>query len=190
MHCWVSRRVLLSECQAFSKLFIRRLPRWKKFNLRSLLKIYITDSLQFEKILFSLGLQHLISLSGGLDEEPSFEWQDTLSPGEQQRLSIARLLYRRPAIAVLDEATSSLSEQVELQIYNLIKEVTASNRLFQFSSKNICRPTLCTSRLDTGIRCWLCMISNCIWMEAMTGELTKSNCLNSSNDDFQSYVDL
>ena len=81
------------------------------------------DSLRFEKILFSLGLQHLTALSGGLDEQPSFEWQDTLSPGEQQRLSIARLLHRRPAIAILDEATSSLSEEVELQVYGLIKEV-------------------------------------------------------------------
>ena len=124
MHCWVSRRFPLFLNVRLPQDYLSVAFQTKKIKFeKPTEKIYIEDSLRFEKILFSLGLQHLISLSGGLDEEPSFEWQDTLSPGEQQRLSIARLLYRRPAIAVLDEATSSLSEQVELQIYNLIKEV-------------------------------------------------------------------
>jgi ABC-type uncharacterized transport system fused permease/ATPase subunit len=38
----------------------------------------------------------------------SQNWIEILSPGEQQRLCIARLLFQKPDIAVLDEATRSL----------------------------------------------------------------------------------
>jgi ABC-type uncharacterized transport system fused permease/ATPase subunit len=44
-------------------------------------------------------------------------WSDTLSGGEQQRLGIARILYQRPAFAVLDECTSALDEDIEHAVY-------------------------------------------------------------------------
>jgi putative ATP-binding cassette transporter len=40
-----------------------------------------------------------------------------LSPGELQRLAVARVLHRRPALAVLDEVTSAVSEQAAAQLY-------------------------------------------------------------------------
>jgi len=45
-----------------------------------------------------------------LDTEPNWSWYDVLSPGEQQRLAFTRLLYHDPALAVLDEATSAISQ--------------------------------------------------------------------------------
>lgn len=45
------------------------------------------------------------------------DWTNMLSLGEQQRLSFARLLIRKPAIAFLDESTSALDEPNEARLY-------------------------------------------------------------------------
>lgn len=39
---------------------------------------------------------------------------DTLSPGEQQSISLARVLYHRPQLTIMDEATSALNEESEV----------------------------------------------------------------------------
>ena len=41
------------------------------------------------------------------------DWKRVLSGGEQQRLGFARLLLRRPALAILDEASSALDLAAE-----------------------------------------------------------------------------
>lgn len=44
-------------------------------------------------------------------------WTESLSPGERQLLSFCRLFYHRPQFAVLDEASSSLSEEMQRHVY-------------------------------------------------------------------------
>ncbi|PVU97447.1 hypothetical protein BB561_000551 [Smittium simulii] len=96
------------------------------------------------KIIQTVGLSHLLkpeffakivtddqvySYETEYDDESTFNvkysfttWQNILSPGEQQKLSLARIFYRAPRYAILDESTSSLDIKSEETIYTeLIK---------------------------------------------------------------------
>jgi putative ATP-binding cassette transporter len=49
-------------------------------------------------------------------------WDRRLSPGEQQRLAVARALLQKPDWLFLDEATSALDPELEAKLYRLIQE--------------------------------------------------------------------
>jgi putative ATP-binding cassette transporter len=55
-----------------------------------------------------------------LDEEA--HWNRMLSLGEQQRLAIARVILQEPDFLFLDEATASLDEPAEANLYRLLHE--------------------------------------------------------------------
>jgi len=54
--------------------------------------------------------------------EQEQDWARILSLGEQQRLAFARLLLHKPNVAFLDEATASMDEGLEDNMYRLLKE--------------------------------------------------------------------
>jgi ABC-type multidrug transport system fused ATPase/permease subunit len=60
------------------------------------------------------------SLEGGLEAHVG-ELGETMSGGQRQRLSVARLFLRDPRVVVLDEATSELDTATEFQV---LEEVT------------------------------------------------------------------
>ncbi|AWX14389.1 ABC transporter ATP-binding protein [Mergibacter septicus] len=77
---------------------------------------------------------HLAHLTENLLE--SNDWNRTLSPGEQQRLAIARLLLRKPAVAFLDEATASMDEGLEYEMYQLINQQLPNSTIISIGHRS------------------------------------------------------
>jgi vitamin B12/bleomycin/antimicrobial peptide transport system ATP-binding/permease protein len=75
------------------------------------------DEVQLADVLTAVGLPQLV---GRLNEEA--HWNRMLSLGEQQRLAVARALLYAPDYLLLDEATASLDEPAEAQLYRVLQE--------------------------------------------------------------------
>jgi vitamin B12/bleomycin/antimicrobial peptide transport system ATP-binding/permease protein len=72
---------------------------------------------EVREALQDVGLAHLAG-----DLERSENWAQVLSGGEQQRLAFARALLNRPDWLFLDEATASLPEEAQDELYRLLKD--------------------------------------------------------------------
>jgi putative ATP-binding cassette transporter len=71
---------------------------------------------EVREALNAVGLAHLAQ-----DFERSENWSQVLSGGEQQRLAFARALLNRPDWLFLDEATAALPDEVQDELYRLLK---------------------------------------------------------------------
>ena len=62
-------------------------------------------------------------------------WAQQLTPAEQQRLGIARVLINEPAWIFLDKATSALDEDLERRIYELLAERLPQSTLISIAHR-------------------------------------------------------
>ncbi len=99
---------------------------------------YPTDpaGLSDDVIAAALRDSQLPELASQLDE--SAHWAQRLSPGEQQRLGVARALLNQPDWLFLDEATSALDGNTEQHLYRLLGERLPQTTLVSIAH----RPTL------------------------------------------------
>ncbi len=79
------------------------------------------DTAQITAVLEAVNLSEVVDRVDG-DFDRTVDWTNILSIGEQQRISFARLLLRKPSIAFLDEATSALDEPNETKLYQLLQK--------------------------------------------------------------------
>ena len=106
--------------QGASALFLSQRPYLPLGDLRSALaypgQAQPQDDARLVDALRQVNLGHL---SQRLDEVA--DWSRILSIGEQQRVAFARVLFNRPAIVFLDEATSATDEGLEYMLYSLLR---------------------------------------------------------------------
>jgi putative ATP-binding cassette transporter len=79
------------------------------------------DAAQVAALITAVGLP---DLAARIEEEA--HWNRMLSPGEQQRLGIARAILQAPDYLFLDEATASLDEEAEAALYHLLEQRLAA----------------------------------------------------------------
>lgn len=80
----------------------------------------------------------LPALADHLDEEA--HWNARLSLGEQQRLGLARALLAQPDYLFLDEATASLDETAEAQLYSLLTKELPSTTIVSIGHRGTLDP--------------------------------------------------
>lgn len=97
------------------------------------------DRARANEVLALVGLEALVSsLPDGLDTLLAGRGRQ-LSGGERQRLSIARALYRRPRVLLLDEVTSALDAESEAEVLAALSALAATGTALVFVSH---RPTV------------------------------------------------
>ncbi|MBM3490843.1 MAG: ABC transporter ATP-binding protein/permease [Alphaproteobacteria bacterium] len=100
-------------------LFLPQRPYLPIGKLRQVVAYPAADAAD-QQVAEALGAVGLPGLVGRLDAQEN--WALQLSPGEQQRIAIARALIYRPDYLFLDEATASLDEASEAALYRLLRE--------------------------------------------------------------------
>jgi putative ATP-binding cassette transporter len=118
---WPFGRGLIQVPKQARMLFVPQWPYLPQGSLRRILSYPAAEgTFTDERIAEVLGSLELGHLTTHLDAtEP---WDQRLTPNEQQRLGIARVLLNAPDWVFIDKATSTLDEDMERHVYALLAE--------------------------------------------------------------------
>lgn len=104
---------------------------------------------ELRNILKQVDLAYLLDRPGALTQETN--WEEALSLGEKQRIAIARLIYRKPDFAILDECTSAVSSEQEIALYRICAQLNVTYITISHRKSACTRITLrlvfCTSHM-------------------------------------------
>lgn len=126
---WQSGGGSVERPQLNHLMFLPQRPYMVQGNLREQI-VYpqndegIDDDL-IREALKKVNFSELVDRVGG-DFNRIMDWTNVLSLGEQQRVSFARIFLHKPALAFLDESTSSLDEVNERLLYQNLQELGIS----------------------------------------------------------------
>ena len=87
-----------------------------------------------EEMVKALQLVGMPDLAARLDEEG--HWNMMMSGGEQQRLAIARALLFKPDYMFFDEATASMDEPSEMELYTMLNEEMADATIISIGHRS------------------------------------------------------
>jgi ABC-type uncharacterized transport system fused permease/ATPase subunit len=117
-----SGEVFCLDTQTF---FMPQKPFLTAGPLRSQFSYPSTADLSDAELLRLLEKVNLVYLLSRFNPDSVEDWTQVLSGGEQQRIGMARLLYNRPVLAVLDECTSAVDSPMEALFYSQLVELGA-----------------------------------------------------------------
>jgi putative ATP-binding cassette transporter len=84
----------------------------------------VTDDARLMEVLKLVGLTELLERASGLDTEQN--WRQMLSPSEQQRLGLARIILCKPKYVIVDDATAALENETEQLLYTVLTTIGAT----------------------------------------------------------------
>ena len=126
---WANGGGTIERPELNSLIFLSQRPYMVQGNLRAQL-VYPrneegADDQLIAEALGKVNFSEVLDRVDG-DFDRIVDWTNILSLGEQQRVSFARIFLRKPKLAFLDEATSSLDEDNERQLYLRLRELGIS----------------------------------------------------------------
>jgi putative ATP-binding cassette transporter len=126
---WQSGGGSIERPKLNSLIFLSQRPYMLQGNLRSQL-VYPqsqegADDEEIKGALKKVNFTEVLDRVDG-DFNRSVDWTNILSLGEQQRVSFARIFLKKPTLAFLDEATSSLDEENERILYESLRALGIS----------------------------------------------------------------